>query len=303
MAIPTNWSAFTERQLPEFIAHHRLPAEFRSLSERFYLPLADWIIERRTTEEPLFLGINGAQGTGKSTLAEFLAIALESTHEWRVAVLSIDDFYLTREERENLATEMHPLLQTRGVPGTHDLGMLISHVDTLQRLPAGEEFRLPRFDKSIDDRAIPSEWPTVTGTLDLIILEGWCVGSGPTLDERLDAPINDLERDEDASGEWRRYVNERLHEYQRQLFQRLDSLVFLKAPNFDAVYRWRLEQEQKLADRSADDAIGIMDEQALRRFMQFYERITQANLETLVDTADVLLELGDDHSCVACSYR
>ena len=85
----------TEQQIDRFVDKHRLPGSFRHLIDKTYSPLASWLIEQREPGRTFLLGINGAQGSGKSTLAEFLRQALESHARWHVAVLSIDDFYLT----------------------------------------------------------------------------------------------------------------------------------------------------------------------------------------------------------------
>ncbi len=271
--------------------------------EEHYLPLTLWVAERRSPGEKLLFGINGAQGTGKSTLADFLKLGLESGCQWRVAVLSIDDFYLTKAERHELSETIHPLLATRGVPGTHDMKLLSQSLDDLRALGEGERYRLPRFDKAQDDRADEQTWPSVTGPLDLVILEGWCVGSIAQDDSELAEPVNALERDEDPAGEWRRYVNDHLASDYADLFAQLDALVFLMAPGFEAIFRWRLEQEQKLVAAAPEDASSIMSEQRIEEFIQFYERITRDNLERLPGIADVVLELDESHDCVASRYR
>ena len=286
-----------------FIQSHRLPDEFRRHIANHYLPLASWVFERRASNETILLGINGAQGTGKSTLADFLGLALEARHGWRVAVLSIDDFYLTKAERSALADEVHPLLKTRGVPGTHDTSMLSRHIEQLRHLGEGEEYRLPRFDKSRDDRMRESQWPRIGGPVDLIILEGWCVGSIAQDDADLGRSINELERVKDATGEWRAYANDRLASDYAHVFAELDALVFLKAPSFDAIYRWRLEQERKLAATAPASASGIMNESQIAEFIRYYERITRSNLQHLPQTADVVFELDEQHSIVGSRYR
>jgi len=289
-------------QLSNFLAQHRLPAGFRSTVIEHYLPLASWIIEHRRIGEPTCLGINGAQGTGKSTLADFLRVALESGADWRVAVLSIDDFYLTRDQRDSLASAVHPMLRTRGVPGTHDIALLQECIENLTRLDEHRELALPRFDKSIDDRAPRAQWPLVTGPLDLIILEGWCVGSEPQAEQALRTAVNDLEASEDQSGDWRRYANDQLAGPYREAFAMLDALIFLQAPDFDAVYRWRLEQEEKLAETAAKGATGVMNSRQIATFIQNYERLTRANLDILPDKADVVLTLDDGHRFIRSHY-
>lgn len=284
------------------MADHRLPDAFRSTATDHYLPLVGRLRNLERKGSALLLGINGAQGTGKSTLADFVQIAAGDLFSWRCAVVSIDDFYLTRAERRDLATRIHPLLETRGVPGTHDTAMMKETLDRLDELGPGESLSLPRFDKSIDDRAPSDDWPTVIGPIDLVILEGWCVGSTPQPAEALSIPVNALERDEDPDGIWRNYVNERLTRDYAPLFSRFDALVLLAAPSFDAVYRWRLEQEQKLAAKRGAGT-GIMNEEQVARFIRFYERLTRHNLDTLTHAADAVLTLDEDHRVTTSRYR
>jgi D-glycerate 3-kinase len=293
----------TRKQIEEFIAAHRLPGRFAELIREHYIPLADWILKLKLADETPLIGINGAQGTGKSTLAAFLRMALESAANWHVVVLSIDDFYLTKYERNRLANEVHPLLRTRGVPGTHDIERLSDCIDKLGNLNAGSNLRLPSFDKAKDDRADRSEWPMAVGPIDLIIIEGWCVGSRPQQAAQLVEPINSLEKTDDADGRWRAFVNENLKGDYARLFARLDALIFLQAPGFSAILSWRLQQEEKLAAAKPQDASGIMSSQQLGRFIQHYERITRNNLSVLPASADVVLEFNDAHDCTASHYK
>jgi D-glycerate 3-kinase len=284
--------------LGDFLERHRLPDSFADVANDYYLPLADWLLGRIEKSAPrtFVLGINGAQGTGKTTLSNFLAGYLRNAHDLSVAELSIDDIYLTRAERRELAERVHPLLATRGVPGTHDVALGKSVIARLCGLQAGETLPLPRFDKSRDDRCPAGDWPQVAGPLDLVIFEGWCVGSTAQQAEDIVTPVNRLEADEDGDCAWRSYVNEQLARVYGELFAMLDALVFLQAPGFAAVHRWRLEQERKLADSAGGGATHVMDEGAVTRFVQHYERITRHNLATMPALADVVLELDEDHA-------
>jgi len=292
----------SSQRIDQFILQHRLPGKFRDVILSHYLPLASWVETRHQAGEPLIVGISGAQGTGKSTLAEFLHLTLERGANCRIAVLSIDDFYLTKAERKSLGKQIHPLMETRGVPGTHDMQMLVACIEKLKNLVPGESMALPRFDKSCDDRTIPDSWPIVHGPIDLIILEGWCVGCTPQSEDDLLEPINLLEREEDVTGDWRRYVNNQIRGSYTDLFATFDALIFLQAPSFDAIHRWRLEQETKLAASSPDHAAGIMNSEQLARFIQLYERLSRMNLANLPATADVVLELNENHDCVRSRY-
>jgi len=285
--------------MSNFLSRHRLPAEFRRIAEQHYLPLAKRLAQMRDGKRQLLLGVNGAQGTGKSTLADFLRLATESMFGWNVAVLSIDDFYFTLAERQALAKDVHPLLKTRGVPGTHDTDMLARYIERLQQLDESERIALPRFDKSIDDRADESQWPVVKGPIDLVILEGWCVGTQAQSDVELQRPVNALEHDEDADGAWRRYVNDQLRAKYEPIFAQLDALIFIGAPNFDAILRWRIEQEEKLAAASPSNSPGLMNKQQITRFIQFYERLTRANLAALTEKADFVFRLDDSHAIIS----
>ena len=289
--------------LDRFIAEHSLPDSFRNTARNFYEPLAGWLRGRLARYRPFLLGINGAQGTGKSTLAAYLALALGESGRHTVASLSIDDFYLTRSERLRLSQRIHPLLATRGVPGTHDVPMLGDCLSRLQDLKAGERCRLPRFDKSADDRADEASWPFVTGPVDLVVLEGWCVGSTAEAEGSLETPVNELEATGDADGRWRRYVNRRLATDYAEVFDGLDALVFLQAPGFDAILRWRIEQEQKLAAAAGPGAAGIMNPDQVADFIQYFERITRNNLAAMPGRADIVLELDENHDCMASHYR
>ncbi len=281
-----------------------LPGAFAEFAKRCFLPFAEWL-EARLAEKrgaTCVLGINGAQGTGKSTLAQLLGEYLESEHGRKVVVLSIDDIYLTRKERQALSQSVHPLLSTRGVPGTHDVALGISVIEQLRSLRQDETVSVPRFDKSRDDRHPPGDWATVTGPVDLVIFEGWCVGSQATTEAELRAPINALETSEDADGRWRTYVNGKLATEYAGLFEVLDGLLFLRAPDFDAVFRWRLEQEQKLRQSAGKNATAIMDDEQLARFIQHYERITRNNIEVLPSVANAVIELDNDHQTISLSY-
>jgi len=289
--------------LDRFIAEHRLPDSFRNTATKCYEPLAAWLRRRLARRTPFLLGVNGAQGTGKSTLAAYLALTLGESGHRNVAILSIDDFYLTKPERRQLSETVHPLLVTRGVPGTHDIPMLRDCLTKLRNLAPGERCRLPRFDKAADDRAGEATWPTVQGPVDLVILEGWCVGSVAEPDAGLEVPVNELEADRDADGRWRRYINERLRTDYAAAFAELDALVVLQAPDFESILRWRVEQEQKLAASAEATAGGVMNPRQVAEFVQYFERITRNNLDVTRSSADVVLELDEYHGCVAARYR
>ncbi len=285
---------------------HRLPESFARTETEFYVPLALWVerhLSDREGGEPFVLGINGAQGTGKTTLADFIREYLAVVHDRFTVVLSIDDLYLTRAQRQALAKDVHPLLGTRGVPGTHDVELALSVIGSLKKLKQGQSLLVPRFDKSTDDRFAESEWTQVSDPVDLIILEGWCVGSEPVTDDELLIAANELETSEDPRGIWRSYVNRQLKEIYPPLFEMLDALVFMSAPDFDCVLQWRTEQEEKLADCTSAPETRVMTKSQIQRFIQHYERISRQNVRSLATSADVRLELGQDHQVMSAHYK
>lgn len=242
---------------------------------------------------PCVIGLCGAQGSGKSTLASAMRCALVADGV-AAAVLSIDDLYLTGAERHAMARNIHALFATRGVPGTHDVG-LGEHV--LAALDRGEPVALPQFDKAADDRMPESAWPLIESPLDVLIFEGWCVGARAEDAKALESPINTLETNEDRDGVWRRAVNDALAGGYQRLFARLDRLILLAAPSFGIVPRWRREQEMALR-RIRPGGSAIMDSEALDRFVQHYERITRHILLEMPARADLVLRLDDDRRVV-----
>lgn len=235
----------------------------------------------------VLIGLAGAQGSGKSTMAPRIA-ALLADRGLRTTILALDDFYLSRAEREGLAREVHLLLATRGVPGTHDIARLSQTIDALL---AGRAATVPRFDKARDDRA---ETGDTVGPADVVILEGWCIGAEPQSDGALATPINALESGEDPDGTWRRWVNEHLATDYAALFARLDLTVLLRAPEFAVVERWRGEQEVHLGARGMESA-------AIARFVAHYERITSAMLAST--PADLIVNLDEVRQPTGWSTR
>jgi D-glycerate 3-kinase len=236
------------------------------------------------------LGVAGAQGSGKSTLMRDLAARLVADG-LRVAVLSLDDLYLTRAERQRLAVQVHPLLATRGVPGTHDIALGLA---TLAALARGEAAPLPRFDKGRDDRVPESDWPRAPAGTQVLLLEGWCLGAAPQPEGDLTPPVNELEAHEDPDGTWRRHANAALAGEYQQLWARIDRLVFLAAPDWAVVADWREQQEAELRQT----APGTMTPGQVARFIQHYERLTRWMLEDLPGRADLTLRLDRDRRVI-----
>lgn len=256
----------------------------------FHVPMTAWVADH-VEDRTLVLGLNGAQGTGKSTLARLMQRLLGRIHGVRAAILSLDDIYLSGAARLQRANTIHPLLATRGVPGTHDVDLGIKVVRCLRE---GRPIALPRFDKAKDERRPVAEWPAWEGPCDVVIFEGWCMGARPQRAEELRAPVNGLERLEDPTGDWRWYVNRELGGSYQTLFGELDLLVMLRPPSFERVYAWREAQEARL--RAVGGGPEVMTPAGVRRFVMHFERLTRFMLEEMPDRADAVVDLGDDHA-------
>jgi D-glycerate 3-kinase len=294
----------TATDLQAFLQRQRLPPSFEETAKAWYLPFAGLLAGHQAAAgRPLLVGLNGSQGSGKSTVAALLVQLLADVHGLRALDLSIDDFYLSRRARQALAEQVHPLLATRGVPGTHDVSLLL---ETLQRLTRTRAtVPVPRFDKATDDRKPGSEWAQLSAPFDVVIVEGWCMGTSAQSEEALRSPVNELEASQDPDGSWRRYINDRIRERYQALYDRMDIWIMLQAPSFKCVYGWRREQESKLADRllqqdrdSHSDTRVMTDEQ-LGRFIQHYQRLTEHALATLPARVHYLFRLARDRSIIA----
>jgi D-glycerate 3-kinase len=285
-----------QQLIKDFIQQERLPSTYLLDATQYFLPLVrDIKAEIQSSRNgPFLIGINGAQGTGKSTLAKLLSALLTSTG-YRTANLSIDDFYYSKAKRQELANEIHPLLRSRGVPGTHDVDLALNLIEQLYAAGSNQQITLPRFDKSLDDCRPVTACEQIQGPIDIIILEGWFVGAKAQAGDELTQAINELEINEDSDGRWRAYVNHQLAGSYQSLFEKIHLLLMLQAPGFEQILEWRSLQEEKLRRLAVTDASGLMDRKAIKHFIQHFERLTRHCLRTLPDSADRVFQLNAEH--------
>ncbi|MEZ7829940.1 MAG: hypothetical protein QMC06_00185 [Gammaproteobacteria bacterium] len=285
-----------QQLIKDFIQQERLPSTYLLDATQYFLPLVrDIKAEIQSSRKgPFLIGINGAQGTGKSTLAKLLSALLTSSG-YRAVNLSIDDFYYSKAKRQELADEIHPLLRSRGVPGTHDVDLALNLIEQLYAAGSNQQITLPRFDKSLDDCRPVAACEQIQGPIDIIILEGWFVGAKAQAGDELTQAINELEINEDSDGRWRAYVNQQLAGSYQSLFEKIHILLMLQAPGFEQILEWRSLQEEKLRTLAVTDASGLMDRKAIKHFIQHFERLTRHCLRTLPDSADRVFRLNTEH--------
>ncbi len=261
--------------------------------KNFYLPICgiihDTFIKNKKTK---IIGLAGGQGSGKSTVSKILKIILKNLYNLRTEVLSIDDFYKTLSERKKISKKISPLFLTRGVPGTHDTKFLLHCLNALKNKKFKKIF-IPKFDKSIDDRIPKKKWHIVKKKPDIIIFEGWCVGVLPQKNKDLLKPINRLEKEQDKKKIWRKKVNQELKTNYRKVFKLIDKMIFLKVPSFEHVFKWRLLQEKKLMITSKGKK--TMNEDQIKTFIMYYERLTKHMLKNLDKFAKVVIRIDDKH--------
>ena len=270
--------------------------------KKIYIPISFWIENKyKKKGETLILGFSGGQGSGKTTVTGILKIILKKFFKRRIHVSSIDDFYKTLEDRNKISNKIHPLLKTRGVPGTHDIN-LVKNFFNIIRKKKFKKIKLPKFEKAMDNRLEKKYWFNIKQKPEIVILEGWCVGARPQSNSLIKRPINILEKYEDKDLKWRKYVNEKLKKEYKKLFVMIDHLIFMKIPNFKVVFKWRLLQEKKLRKKSYSNK-KIMSYNEIKRFIMFYERITLQMMKDLSKSASVLMLLKKNHDIRKIVFR
>ncbi|KAL9611194.1 MAG: hypothetical protein Q9167_004142 [Letrouitia subvulpina] len=253
--------------------------------------------------KPFILAVSGIQGCGKTTLVTQLGTALHSLGYHSISI-SVDDFYHTASILEQLAkTKFNgndKLLQQRGPPGTHDLALADAVFDGLSRIndKQGNAMMLPTYDKGAKggkgDRRPDELWAEVNGPLDVIVLEGWCIGFRPLPKDRIEeivrqaekkygmqagemSSVYDLKKGSRAEGrelsgaevllehrlEHLLDMNQCLDEYCQGFMnpQSFDAMIHLDAEDLKFVYGWRLQQEHRLWESGGQ---GMSDEEVER---------------------------------------
>ena len=269
----------------------------------FLIPISFWIAKKVEKKKPYIVGLSGGQGTGKTTISSIISIILSKYFKLNVFKISIDDFYKTREERFLLSKKEHPLLMVRGVPGTHDINIMLDSFKKLKRKKF-KSIKLPRFNKAIDDRYNKKLWYSVKRRPDVIIFEGWCVGAKAEKNNTLKTPVNSLEKLNDQKLIWRRFVNKQLKSKYKQLYDQLNCLLFIKSKKFSLLRQWRIKQEKKLRLKNKrSNNHKIMSDKEIVNFMQTYQRVTQNMLKNVPKYASIILNLNSNHQIKSVVYN
>ena len=269
----------------------------------FLIPLCFWISKKANIKRPYFVGLAGGQGTGKTTSSSLIEIILTKYFKLKVFRISIDDFYKTRKERISLSKRVHPMLLTRGVPGTHDINMMLKFFKKVKSKKF-KRLKLPTFNKAIDDRYNKKYWYDLKKKPDVIIFEGWCVGAKPEGNNTLNKTINLMEKNKDKKRIWRKYVNQQLKSKYKKLYSQLNCLIYLKAKNFSLLQKWRLKQERKLlVNNKKNSKLKIMNKEDVLSFMQTYQRITQNMFKNMPQYASIIINLNSNHQIKTAVYK
>ncbi len=275
----------------------------QGMIKNYLIPICFWIAKKADNKKPYFVGLAGGQGTGKTTISSIIKIILEKYFKLKVFKISIDDFYKTRKERIALSKKVHPMLLTRGVPGTHDISMMLDFFKK-SKAKKFKNMKLPNFNKAIDDRFPKNKWNTINKRPDVIIFEGWCVGARAETNKSLKKSINSMEKANDHKLVWRKYVNQQLKTKYKKLYSQLNCMIYLKAKNFSLLQKWRLKQEHKLwLKTKKKGGHKIMSKGDVINFMQTYQRITQNMFKNMPKYASIILNLNSNHQIKTAVYK
>ena len=184
------------------------------------------------------IGISALPGTGKTTLGKWLECTSLKLN-FKISVISIDDFYLPSNEME-IAIKNNPWNVSRGFPGSHSINLMN---ETLYKWKMDGQLNVPVFDKSLrnglGDR---SHWREEKP--DLLIIEGWFLGVKPLSlnlynDDIVYPPLSSYE------SFYRINIQENLKQY-LDIWNLLDQVWHLKPLKFEYMNKWKSIQEQNM---------------------------------------------------------
>ena len=271
-------------EINTFIQEHLKQLTNKTFSKKYISQYIAPIINNINTSKDKKFIIAGSQGAGKSTLAILFKLALEKIYKKKVMLLSIDDYYLSKKKRIKLSKKIHPLLITRGVPGTHDIVALKNDIINFQQ----KKFPIttPTFNKLKDDVSIKKK---IIKNAEILLLEGWCCGAPSINKGYLFENINSLESKLDKNKKWRQFYNSQLKRDYKKVFSLFDQQIYIQPPSFNYIIKWRYAQEKNnaLKTRKKD----FMNKNDLQTFIQHYEKLTKWMMKTMPAKADILIKI------------
>lgn len=258
-----------------------------------WLPLAMQLIaDRQTLGRPLVQGILGGQGTGKTTLAAILTLILNQLG-YRVCELSIDDLYKTYAERQVLQTQ-DARLKWRGPPGTHDVELGLSVLQQLRQADPQTPIAIPRFDKSLHNGAGDRAEPMMISGADIVLFEGWFVGTRPVDPQVFDTAPEPITTESDR--QFARDINQALQAY-LPLWEQLDRLMVLSPTDYRLSQQWRRDAEQRM---KASGRSGMSDADIDAFVLYFWRSLHPELFITPMchqcDYVDLVIEIQPDHA-------
>ena len=271
-------------EINTFIQEHLKQLTNKTFSKKYISQYIAPIINNINTSKDKKFIIAGSQGAGKSTLAILFKLALEKIYKKKVMLLSIDDYYLSKKKRIKLSKKIHPLLITRGVPGTHDIVALKNDIINFQQ----KKFPIttPTFNKLKDDVRIKKK---IIKNAEILLLEGWCCGAPSISKKYLFENINNLESKLDKNKKWRQFYNSQLKRDYKKVFSLFDQQIYIQPPSFNYIIKWRYAQEKNNALKSRRK--DFMNKNDLQAFIQHYEKLTKWMMKTMPAKADILIKI------------
>ena len=268
--------------------------------KRIIVPIAKRLQKMHSKGKTIIVGIQGGQGTGKTTIVQVLEKQLKKKG-FKVQSFSIDDFYKSYAERKKLQEKYptNPFYHiSRGLPGTHRVKFLL---ETLKKAKAGKDFEIPIFDKSLYDGKgdVLPKTKKAKGRQDFVILEGWCVGI-PEVSSQKFVDIckkNDINIEKlDPKLKEHKVVLTFLKEYQ-PIWKLLDYQIMLKADSPEVHKKWRLLQEKRL---KTANGMG-MNKQQVHAFVEPFLPFTYVCYDLIKPDVKVLID--EKHNFYRIMFR
>jgi len=239
--------------------------------------------------------ISGSQGCGKTTLLKLIKNNFKNFYNIDPLCISLDDYYLTKKQRNDLSKRIHPLLETRGVPGTHATEKITKTIQLFDKKKY--PIKIPKFDKLNDDRLPFSQ--IITSKKNMIFLEGWCCGCPPLSNSFLQKNLNNIEKT-DSEYIWRKYYNKKLKKEYRLIFKHFEYLIYFKIPSFDCVLKWRIKQEKRLKLKKKKN-INYMNKIEIKDFISYYEKITTWMMKNTLSKSDLTIKINKNQKIQSIS--